>query len=37
MDAVITLCAEGTDEETLQAFRDVRDEVRRRLAVVFGA
>jgi arsenate reductase len=28
---------EGTEEERLQAFRDVRDEVRRRLAVVFGA
>lgn len=28
--------AGGTDEERLQAFRDVRDELRRRLAVVFG-
>lgn len=28
---------EGTDEAKLQAFRDVRDELRRRLAVVFGA
>lgn len=28
---------EGTEEEKLQAFRDVRDELRRRLAVVFGA
>jgi arsenate reductase len=26
----------NTDEERLQAFRDVRDELRRRLAVVFG-
>ncbi len=26
----------GTDEEQLQAFRDVRDELRRRLTVVFG-
>lgn len=26
----------GTEEERLQAFRDVRDELRRRLAVVFG-
>jgi arsenate reductase len=25
-----------TDEEQLQAFRDVRDELRRRLSVVFG-
>ena len=28
--------AGATDEEQLQAFRDVRDELRRRLAVVFG-
>ena len=28
---------EGTEEEKLQAFRDVRDELRSRLAVVFGA
>ncbi len=28
--------AGGTEEEQLQAFRDVRDELRRRLAVVFG-
>jgi arsenate reductase len=28
--------AGGTEEERLQAFRDVRDELRRRLAVVFG-
>lgn len=28
---------QGTEEEKLQAFRDVRDELRRRLAVVFGA
>jgi arsenate reductase len=28
--------ASGSDEERLQAFRDVRDELRRRLAVVFG-
>ena len=28
---------EGAEEEKLQAFRDVRDELRRRLAVVFGA
>ncbi len=27
--------ASGTEEERLQAFRDVRDELRRRLAVVF--
>jgi arsenate reductase len=27
--------AGGTEEERLQAFRDVRDELRRRLAVVF--
>jgi arsenate reductase len=29
--------AGGTDAERLQAFREVRDELRRRLAVVFGA
>jgi arsenate reductase len=29
--------AGATDEQQLQAFRDVRDELRRRLAVVFGA
>ena len=28
--------AAGTDEEQLQAFRNVRDELRRRLAAVFG-
>ena len=28
--------ATGTDDRKLQAFRDVRDELRRRLAVVFG-
>jgi len=28
--------AGGTEEERLQAFRDVRDELRRRLQVVFG-
>ena len=28
--------AAGSDEAKLQAFRDVRDELRRRLAVVFG-
>ncbi len=28
--------AGGSDEERLQAFRNVRDELRRRLAVVFG-
>ncbi len=28
--------AGGTEEEQLQAFRNVRDELRRRLAVVFG-
>lgn len=28
---------EGSDEDKLQAFRDARDELRRRLAVVFGA
>jgi arsenate reductase len=28
--------AEGSDEDRLQAFRVVRDELRRRLAVVFG-
>ncbi len=28
--------AAGTDEELLQAFRDVRDELRRRLTVVFA-
>ena len=27
---------EGSEEEKLQAFRDVRDELRRRLSVVFG-
>jgi arsenate reductase len=27
---------EGAEEETLQAFRDVRDELRRRLGVLFG-
>jgi arsenate reductase len=29
--------AGGTEEQQLQAFRDVRDELRRRLAVVFAA
>jgi arsenate reductase len=29
--------AGATEEERLEAFRDVRDELRRRLAVVFGA
>ncbi len=29
--------AAGTDEERLQAFRDVRDELWRRLSVVFGS
>lgn len=28
--------AAGSDDQKLQAFRDVRDELRRRLAVVFG-
>jgi len=28
--------ATGSDDRKLQAFRDVRDELRRRLAVVFG-
>ncbi len=28
--------ATGSEEERLQAFRDVRDELRRRLAVIFG-
>jgi arsenate reductase len=28
--------AGATEEEQLQAFRDVRDELRRRLSVVFG-
>jgi len=28
--------AVGSDDQKLQAFRDVRDELRRRLAVVFG-
>ncbi len=28
--------AKGSDDEKLQAFREVRDELRRRLAVVFG-
>jgi arsenate reductase len=28
--------AAGTDDEKLKAFRDVRDELRRRLEAVFG-